>query len=74
MAAGARVSIERFDERRNREAMEVADGARPVSSIEDGDLVRVYSIVPAYGKTVTLRGNVANPGRFAWHTGMRVVN
>jgi hypothetical protein len=28
--------------------------------------------VPSYQKTVTLRGNTANPGRFAWHEGMRI--
>src|SRR6185437_14993464 len=27
---------------------------------------------PLYQKTVTLRGNIANPGRFAWHQGMRI--
>ena len=35
-------------------------------------MIRVYSIVPKYQKTVILRGNTANPGRFAWHEGMRV--
>ncbi len=25
-----------------------------------------------YKQTVTIRGNIANPGRFAWHPGMRV--
>ena len=40
--------------------------------LTDGDTVRVYSIVPRYQKTVTLRGNIANPGRFAWHEGMRI--
>ncbi len=73
VASGARISIERIDNRRDRRAMEVADDASGLSvSIDDGDLVRVYSIVPAYRKTVTLRGNVANPGRFAWHAGMHI--
>lgn len=73
VASGARISIERIDNRRDREAMEVADDAMGLSSaLDDGDLIRVYSIVPAYSKTVTLRGNVANPGRFAWHPGMRI--
>ena len=40
--------------------------------LADGDLVRVFSIVPLYEKTVTLRGNMANQGRFAWHPGMRI--
>lgn len=73
VAAEARVSIERVDGHRNRDAMEVAYDANGLASpLYDGDLVRVFSIVPAYSKTVTLRGNTANPGRFAWHAGMRI--
>lgn len=73
VAAQARVSIERIDEHRDRQAMEVAyDATGLATTLADGDLVRVYSIVPSYQKTVTLRGNTANPGRFAWHEGMRV--
>jgi len=34
--------------------------------------VRVFSIVPRFEDTVTLRGNVANPGRYSWKPGMRV--
>jgi protein involved in polysaccharide export with SLBB domain len=73
VAAGARISIERIDERRERLAMEVANDESGLStSLADGDLIRVFSIVPKYQKTVTLRGNIANPGRFAWHEGMHV--
>ncbi len=73
VASGARISIERIDNRRNRQAMEVADDTEGLASpLDDGDLIRVYSVVPIYQKTVTLRGNVANPGRFAWHPGMRI--
>jgi protein involved in polysaccharide export with SLBB domain len=73
LASGARISIERTDDRSDRQAMEIADDAvGRAAPVDDGDLVRVYSIVPSYRKTVTLRGNVANPGRFAWHPGMRI--
>lgn len=73
VAAEARVSIERIDEHRDRLALEAAyDPAGLATALADGDMVRVYSIVPKYQKTVTLRGNTANPGRFAWHDGMRV--
>ena len=40
--------------------------------LADGDLIRIYSIVPAYKETVFLRGNIANSGKFAWHAGMRI--
>ena len=73
VASQARLSIERIEEHNSRYAMEVAfDQAGLATVLSDGDLVRVFSIVPQYKKTVILRGNVANPGRFAWHPGMRV--
>src|ERR1039458_9415273 len=73
VAAEARVSIERIENHRDRSAMEVAYDANGLATLPaDGDLVRVFSIVPVYRKTVILRGNAANPGRFAWHPGMRV--
>lgn len=73
VAAEARVSIERIENHHNREAMEVAyDATGLATPLADGDLIRVYSIVPAYRKTVILRGNIENPGRFAWHPGMHL--
>ena len=73
VAAEARVSIERIDEHRDRHAMEVAyDASGLAASLSNGDMIRVYSIVPRYQKTVTLRGNIANAGRFAWHEGMHL--
>ena len=73
VASAARVSIERISDHRDRFAMEVAYDANGLkTALADGDLVHVYSIVAQYQKTVTLRGNIANPGRFAWHAGMRV--
>jgi protein involved in polysaccharide export with SLBB domain len=73
VAAEARVSIERIEEHRDRHAMEVAyDPSGLATPLAEGDLVHVFSIVPKYSKTVTLRGNIANSGRFAWHAGMHV--
>ena len=73
VAAESRISIERIEDHSQRMAMEVAyDKAGLATPLADGDLVRVFSIVPKYKQTVTLRGNVANAGRFAWHPGMRV--
>jgi protein involved in polysaccharide export with SLBB domain len=73
VAAQARVSIERTDDHRDRYAMEVAwDQSGLATTLTDGDLVRVFSIVPMYQKTVTLRGNTANQGHFAWHPGMHI--
>ena len=40
--------------------------------LRNADIVRVRAEAPRFNKTITLRGNVATPGRFAWHEGMRV--
>ena len=73
VAAESRISIERIQDHSARVAMEVPyDATGLATPIAGGDLVRVFSIVPVYKKTVILRGNIANPGRFAWHPGMHV--
>ena len=72
-ASESRISIERIVDHQAREAMEIAfDAAGLGTALRDGDLLRVISIVPRYQKTVTLRGNTANPGHFAWHEGMKL--
>jgi len=40
--------------------------------LQDGDLVRIFSLSPRFQNAVTLRGNVAHPGRVEWHRGMRL--
>lgn len=73
LASSARVSLERVGEHEIRQAMEFPlDAAGAATPVQGGDILRVFSIVPAYQKTVTLRGDVANAGRFAWHAGMHL--
>jgi polysaccharide biosynthesis/export protein len=40
--------------------------------LQDGDVVRIFSLSPHFANAVTLRGNVAHPGRTEWHSGMRL--
>jgi len=40
--------------------------------LHDGDVVRFLRILSKFENTVTLRGNVAVPGRYPWHPNMRV--
>jgi polysaccharide export outer membrane protein len=35
-------------------------------------LLQILPVSPEFENTVTLRGNVAQPGRYAWHQGMRI--
>ena len=73
VAAQERISVERIDDHRDRHTMEVAfDKTGLATPLADGDLIQVLSILPSYEKTVILRGNTANPGRFAWHDGMKL--
>lgn len=73
LASEARASLERSVDRSARQAMEVRlDTAGLGTPMQDGDVLRVISMVSRFQKTVTLRGNSANPGRFAWHEGMRL--
>ncbi|HEY1803794.1 MAG TPA: SLBB domain-containing protein [Terracidiphilus sp.] len=56
-----------------RIAMDVAmDSGGLALPLVNGDLVRIRERAPSFAKTVTLRGNVAEPGRFAWRAGMRI--
>jgi polysaccharide biosynthesis/export protein len=65
--------IERIDNRGERQVLEIRfDDAGLGTPLKDGDILRVLSIVPRFDNEVTLRGNVANPGRYPWHAGMRV--
>jgi len=72
-AATARISVDRIEGHDHRLAMEIpSDEASLATPLHDGDILRVLSIVPGFAKTVTLRGNLGSPGRFAWHEGMRL--
>jgi protein involved in polysaccharide export with SLBB domain len=73
VASGGRISIERIEDHAERRAFELtADAAGLATPLADGDIVRINPIASNYRETVTLRGSVANPGRFLWHKGMRL--
>lgn len=73
MSSKARISLERTGQGQLREAMEFKLDAEGLGAqLADGDILRIFPIVPAYEKTVTLRGNVANPGRFSLRPGMHL--
>jgi protein involved in polysaccharide export with SLBB domain len=73
VASGGSISVERIENHAERRAFEMkADAAGLATPLSDGDIVRINAIASDYRQTVTLRGSVANPGRFLWHTGMRL--
>jgi protein involved in polysaccharide export with SLBB domain len=68
-----KITIDRVTEHEARKTLEFPyDTQSRVERVQDGDIVHVFSIVPRFDDTVTLRGNVANPGRYPWKAGMRV--
>jgi protein involved in polysaccharide export with SLBB domain len=68
-----KITIDRFVDHQARKTLEFPYDEKSRSmQLKDGDIVRVFSIVPRFEDTVTLRGNVANPGRYPWKPGMRV--
>jgi protein involved in polysaccharide export with SLBB domain len=72
LTAQTKVSLDRVEQNQRR-AMEFALDATGLSApLADGDIVRVYSIIPAYRKTVILRGSIANAGRYGWHENMHL--
>src|SRR6202162_1678374 len=73
VADTSKVMIDRFVKHEARKTLEFPyDEQSRALPLQDGDIVRVFSIVPRFEDTVTLRGNVANPGRYPWKPGMRI--
>jgi polysaccharide export outer membrane protein len=75
MAETKRVALERINERADRRFEEFAldaDGMK--RQLKDGDIVRIFPISPKIGNAVTLRGNVAQPGRYVWRAGLKIAD
>jgi len=73
LASNARIALERVGEDKHRQVLEFAmDETGKSAKVEDGDILRIYSILPSYENTVTLRGDVANPGRYSFNPGMKL--
>lgn len=68
-----RVTLERIKDSASRQVLELSLREKGMEfQIADGDLLQVLAILPRFENTVTLRGNVADPGRFPWRPGMRL--
>jgi len=75
VASGEKARLERVDERHLRSMIEVPLDAQGRSTLlQDGDLLELSAVADQFKDAITLRGNVANPGRFTWKPGMRVLD
>jgi len=73
LAGAARVLLERIDNHSSRRVEEFPlDASGFARLLQDGDLLRIFPLSPKFENAVTLRGNVAQPGRYVWKEGMRV--
>ncbi len=65
--------VERIENRTTRKVEEFPlDDKGLARELKDGDVVRVFSLSPRFENGVTLRGNVARPGRYEWRPGLRI--
>jgi protein involved in polysaccharide export with SLBB domain len=72
-ADGQKAVVERIEHHGTRRVEEFPlDQQGWMQPLKDGDVVRIFSLSPRFQNAVTLRGNVAHPGRVEWHSGMRL--
>jgi protein involved in polysaccharide export with SLBB domain len=71
-----RIQVERVTNHQNRVVLDVdLKEARSRSfPIKDGDLIKVYTVLPQQTNIVKVNGNVSRPGDYQFYPGMRVVD
>jgi protein involved in polysaccharide export with SLBB domain len=69
-----RVQVERVENHQKRIALDVDLNAIRSQNfmIHDGDLVKIYPVLPTEHEVVVAFGNLNRPGKYQWHAGMRV--
>ena len=71
-AAGSSVRLERVFEHSMRSVEDVSLDHCNTELLQNGDILSLSSVIDRFRDAVTLRGNVANPGRYVWHPGMHM--
>lgn len=75
MAARQEAQLDRTNQNGARQTVQIAlDAAGMDTPLRDGDILRIPAMVQQFERTVILRGNVANPGRYRWTPGMRILD
>jgi protein involved in polysaccharide export with SLBB domain len=76
LTSSHKVRVERINASQDKAPRQVEErmlnAAGLASAVRDGDVITLFKISPEFGNAVTLRGNVANPLRYAYRPGMRV--
>jgi polysaccharide export outer membrane protein len=67
------VSLQRIDSDHVRAAYTVKlDDTGRQMALRNGDVLLANHMTAAFQQSVTIRGNLANPGKFPWHPGMHL--
>ncbi len=74
VAVQAAVRLERIYMHAERSIEDVPEAGEATYTVQNGDILSVTSIINRFRDAVTLRGNVANPGRYVWHSGMHILD
>jgi protein involved in polysaccharide export with SLBB domain len=73
LAAAQQVVLERVSDGAALEVQRIPMTQKGLTTeLRNGDIIRLLPVVLRFQNAVTLRGNVADPGRFPWHAGMRL--
>jgi polysaccharide export outer membrane protein len=75
VASSAGITVQQIVHHAYRETRTLPLTAEGMATpLTDGDLLILGGISNRFENSVTIRGNLANPGRFAWHPGMRLTD
>jgi protein involved in polysaccharide export with SLBB domain len=74
LASLSNAVIERISDKHERTTVSVSMTRPSMASMtmHDGDILRIMPITPRFSQTITMRGNLADPGRFGWREGMKL--
>jgi protein involved in polysaccharide export with SLBB domain len=76
-AYNQRIQIERYSRHQIQVVLDITyeelEKRKPIS-LQDGDLIRVFSILPTSVNAVYLYGNVLRPGQYAYKPGSRLLD
>lgn len=73
---GQRLQVERIENHQRQIALDISLGALGGQrfTVRDGDLLKIFPVLPMRRNIVTLNGNANRPGAYQWHDGMRVAD
>lgn len=75
LASIDRAILERIENRKLHRVEEFSlDATWMQRMLRDGDVLKISPVSPQFENAVMIRGNVAVPGRFPWHEGMRITD